>query len=122
MQSRGNLDRLEDWYNVILMKFNTAKGKPLFWIGQIPNITTDWGMDGLGAVMLRKELGILVDIMSADKVHLQDRKPIISLAHENNYGSQLREEILSLYSTLVRCLLECCIQLWGTQDIKTWIS
>lgn len=61
MQSRGNLDRLEDWYNVTLKKFNKVKCKTL---------SLDWAIpqyhDRLedGCIRSRhdeKEVGILVD-------------------------------------------------------------
>lgn len=44
-----DLERLEKWGHVNLLKFNQAKCNIRTWVGAVPSINTGWGTDGLRA-------------------------------------------------------------------------
>lgn len=61
MQSRGKLDRLEEWYNVNLMKFNKVKCKTLSLDWANPQYHDRLQDGGIRSSRAEKELCVLVD-------------------------------------------------------------
>ncbi|KAK4827914.1 hypothetical protein QYF61_022362 [Mycteria americana] len=96
-----DLDKLEEWAHVNLMRFNKAKCR-------VPHLGrgNPWLRDeGIESSPAEKDLGVL------------NANHILGCI-KRSVDSRSRKGILPLYSALVRSCLEYCAQLWSSQHQK----
>jgi len=79
------------------------------------------GREWIESIPEEKDLGVLagkkLDV-TWQRVLTAQKANIISVCIKRSVANRLREEILPLYSALVRPPLESCVQLWSSQNKK----
>ena len=116
-----DLDRLEKWPCVNLMKFNKAKCNTLHMGRVSPKQIYRLGRQWIENSPAKKDLWMLVDekLNTTRQCVLTAQKANRILGYiPSSVGSRSREGILPLWSTLVRPHLESCVQLWSPQHRK----
>ncbi|XP_055556619.1 uncharacterized protein LOC129735227 [Falco cherrug] len=113
-----DLDKLQKWAHVNLMRFKKAKCKVLHLDQGNPWYQYRLGDEGVERSPAKKDLGVLVDEkldMSQQSVPRAQKANCILGCIKRNVASRSRQVILPLCSTLVRPHLEYCTQVWSPQ-------
>jgi len=116
-----DLDKLERWARVNVMRFNKAKCKVLHPGWGNPQYHYRLGDEGMESCPAEKDLGVLMDgklDMSHQCTRTAQKLNNILGCIKRRVASRWREVIFPLCSSLVRPHLESCVHLWSTQHRK----
>ncbi|GAB0204286.1 mitochondrial enolase superfamily member 1 [Grus japonensis] len=118
-----DLDRLEEWANKNLMKFNKDKCKVLHLGKHNPGVQHRLGSTWLESSSVERDLGVLVD----NKPNMSEQCAAVAKQANRMLGcinkgitSRDKEVITPIYSALVRPHLECHVWFWSPVHKKMW--